>query len=295
MRQPNEIQFPEFYAAERRFVSHRGDHSCFTPTPSKHIFLKATTNDTMPSRISAPPTLQIHPEPLTSQSFAPFGTVVSNPLPKTTSSDSSPTALPPNASLANQGSAVKISPISPLSTSYAAAPSGVAARGVMSMFVCSPRPLRVGSGSDALFDVRILERHPFTSQTFIPLGLAAGDAETGFLVIVAPTIASKGTAESWSEEFVSSKEQSTPNTVGAPTNPPDLTGVRAFMARGDQAVTYAAGTWHAPMVVLGQRAVEFVVVQYANGVGDEDCQEVEFGEGLSVLIDSNDIGSRAKL
>jgi ureidoglycolate lyase len=56
---------------------------------------------------------------------------------------------------------------------------------------------------------------------------------------------------------------------------PDLDNLRAFIAKGSQAVTYGAGTWHAPMVVLGNKPVDFVVVQYANGVGLEDCQEVE--------------------
>ena len=60
---------------------------------------------------------------------------------------------------------------------------------------------------------------------------------------------------------------------------PDLGKGKAFIAHGGQAVTYGAGTWHAPMVVLGNKAVDFVVVQFANGVGVEDCQEVEFGKG----------------
>lgn len=57
---------------------------------------------------------------------------------------------------------------------------------------------------------------------------------------------------------------------------PDLRRVRAFVAHASQAVTYGAGTWHGPMVALGEAgtAIDFVVVQFANGVGLEDCQEV---------------------
>lgn len=70
---------------------------------------------------------------------------------------------------------------------------------------------------------------------------------------------------------------------------PDLENIRAFIARGDQAVTYGPGTWHAPMVVLGKKEVDFVVVQYVNGIGLEDCQEAVLegvGEnGISVCID----------
>ncbi|KAG9542426.1 hypothetical protein KCU77_g21480, partial [Aureobasidium melanogenum] len=48
---------------------------------------------------------------------------------------------------------------------------------------------------------------------------------------------------------------------------------------------------HAPMVVLGAKAIDFVVVQYANDVALEDCQEMEIrtetgSDGLNVVIDS---------
>lgn len=83
---------------------------------------------------------------------------------------------------------------------------------------------------------------------------------------------------------------------------PDLNNIQAFIARGDQAVTYNAGTWHAPMVVLGEKPIDFVVVQYANGVANDDCQEVEItasdgGEGLAVDVEGwdGDLALRAKL
>ena len=84
---------------------------------------------------------------------------------------------------------------------------------------------------------------------------------------------------------------------------PNLANIKAFIARGDQAVTYGPGTWHAPMVVLGEQAVDFVVVQYANGVPLEDCQEVELesadGEGWGVVVEDGLLASgggvRAKL
>jgi len=33
------------------------------------------------------------------------------------------------------------------------------------------------------------------------------------------------------------------------------------------------------MVAIGKTPIDFVVVQFANGVGVEDCQEVEVGKG----------------
>ena len=50
------------------------------------------------------------------------------------------------------------------------------------------------------------------------------------------------------------------------------------------------------MAVIGDRPVDFVVVQFANGVGIEDCQEVELKaakgaeEGIVVLVDSDAAG-----
>lgn len=82
-------------------------------------------------------------------------------------------------------------------------------------------------------------------------------------------------------------------------DPPDLENMQAFLARPGQAVTYAAGTWHAPMAVLGRQRVDFVVVQFMNGIGEEDCQEVQFADGVAVGIGGEvpkeGGGGRAKL
>ncbi|KAF7595827.1 hypothetical protein BBP40_004639 [Aspergillus hancockii] len=222
-----------------------------------------------------PTTLTITPEPLTEETFAPFGTAIASPLPRDLTTAPPLTTLPPHEPspvLANQSSALKYSPISPLLDNYTNASQPSSAR--MSMFSCFPRSLRSpGHGATTkLFDVRILERHPFTTQTFIPIDLSSqGDGEPWFLVIVAPTLKGQ-TAE------VEGR--------GTVRDPPDLGKLRAFVARGGQAVTYGAGTWHAPMVVVGGRRVDFVVVQFVNGVEEEDCQEVAFGEGVVVEVGS---------
>lgn len=77
---------------------------------------------------------------------------------------------------------------------------------------------------------------------------------------------------------------------------PDLKNLRAFVAFGDQAVTYGAGTWHAPMIVIGDRPIDFVVVQFANDVGIEDCQEILLKpskgapEGVVLMVDTDSAG-----
>ncbi|KAI5204798.1 ureidoglycolate hydrolase [Aureobasidium subglaciale] len=276
------------------------------------------------------PNLNLAVQPLTQDAFAEFGTVIENPANATGRS------VEPKVVKANQGSALKYIDVSHVSNFYHLAPSGNPARAVMNMFVCSPRQLQsFTSGSDTAqgraskFPVQIVERHPFTPQTFVPLGLAAGDATTVYLVIVAPTSNTTDRPlpypqhapkrqRSWTEIFSrarpspcddSSDSSSSSDSSHGPQPPkgpgePDLSRVRAFLANGSQAVTYGPGTWHAPMVVLGAKAIDFVVVQYANDVGLEDCQEMEIrtesgSEGLNVVIDSAPPGptiqQRAKL
>ncbi|KAL2831836.1 putative ureidoglycolate hydrolase [Aspergillus cavernicola] len=263
-----------------------------------------------PPTLPTPPSSTLTPEPLTRASFASFGTAIIPPLPRTQTTPPTPLSSHPKHDLvpppvaANQLSALKYSPISPLLNNYPGqCPSGVREEARMTMFSCFPRELRIvygsesesgsgngrGSGSERrVFDVGILERHPFTTQTFTPLDLSSSsekEEETYYLVIVAPTLHNQ-TATATTE---------TGSTTSI-RDPPDLSRIRAFVAGGGQAVTYGAGTWHAPMVVIGKRRVDFVVVQFVNGVAEEDCQEVCFGEGVVVdLTGGSNGGVKAKL
>ncbi|GME35218.1 Ureidoglycolate hydrolase [Neofusicoccum parvum] len=290
----------------------------------------------MPPSVPAP-SRRIPVEPLTPAAFSPFGTVIENPV-RTGSQQ-------PGGGLetvrANQGTALKYLDVTHMTNFYHTAASRKPAKAVMNMFVCSPRKLRQssGSGGHRVFDVSILERHPFTSQTFIPMGQAATDRSTQYLVIVAPTlpatagghgqkrpppypapeprrrrsirdIFSRARPSPFDNQAAppspaATKDSGQPAPVPPPKGPgmPDLSNARAFIAHGNQAVTYGAGTWHAPMCVLGADDIDFVVVQFANGVGIEDCQEVELeaagaSEGLTVPVGEGDapgIAMQAKL
>jgi len=244
----------------------------------------------MPPSISAP-ARQIKIEPLTESSFSSFGTVIQNP-----SNSQNPTTM--KSISANQGSAQKYIDISHITNFYSLSPSRNPAKPVMNMFVCSPRKLRVrkaeshlttdqlhGIKQEKVFDIEILERHPYTPQTFIPMGLSRDDMSTQYLVIVASTLPSISTSSNYPTPAAPETSAEWPKGPGMP----DLQNVRAFLADGSQGVTYGAGTWHAPMVVVGKKKVDFVVVQYANGVGNEDCQEILLekgvGEGLTVAVE----------
>lgn len=290
-------------------------------------------------------------ELLTPTAFSQFGTVIENPATSPSSKLAIPHRVPPPAHVqANQGSATKYLDVTHMSNLYSLAPSKKPAKAVMNMFVCAPRNLRANEPSESipsswgdldldeddsngnfdrqLLDVTILERHPFTTQTFIPMGLAAQDKHTQYLVIVAPTLPASASKrhigrpppyptpmaerkKSFRDIFARSRPApytttSTPpapqfsklHPSARPKGPglPDLKNLRAFVARGDQAVTYGAGTWHAPMIVIGDRPIDFVVVQFANEVGVEDCQEVVLKpgklarEGVVVMVDSDGAG-----
>jgi ureidoglycolate lyase len=211
-------------------------------------------------------------EPLCQESFSAFGTVVENPMPSLIPS-SKISNLPRNAVQANQGSAIKYQDVTHVKDLYGSAPSKEPSKAVMNMFVCAQRPLLPSQNGnlEGLFSVQILERHPFTTQTFIPLGLSPSDAHRArYLVIVAPSLPLSPADEHLPVPTYTNTSDTIPGR-----GPPDLTKVKAYIATGSQAVTYGAGTWHAPMVVVGEKAIDFIVVQFANGVAVEDCQEVE--------------------
>ncbi|KAI1142491.1 hypothetical protein F5Y05DRAFT_228272 [Hypoxylon sp. FL0543] len=250
--------------------------------------------------IPIPNPLTITAEPLTPTAFTPFGAVLANPAPERRPHNTPASALPPGhgAVSANQGTAIQYRALAPpLRNLYDQAPSRKPATPRTTMFVCGARQLLPdpdpdtrderkhgdddgsSSGSSScsrsrdetgLFPLNILERHPYTTQTFIPLNASP---KSRYLVIVAPSRPPED----------ADRHLPAPAGDGLPGRGlPDLSRLRAFVATGAQAVTYGAGTWHAPMAALGDAgdAVDFVVVQFANDVPVEDCQEVELGGPL---------------
>ncbi|KAI9851306.1 MAG: Ureidoglycolate lyase [Thelocarpon superellum] len=255
---------------------------------------------------------------LSSQSFAAFGDVITSP------SQSSESPGTPAVG-ANQGTAMKYEDVSKMQNLYGRAPSRKTARLTINTFVCSPRPVTPDANTpsesrdglvEGLLPISVLERHPFTGQTFLPLGLAPSDPHTRYLVVVAPTLPASRSEDPRPPPFPPPPprprrslrevlslarpppfpEPASPRTLSSPKpvplpllGRPDVGKARAFLADGSQAVTYRAGTWHSPMIVLGSKPIDFVVLQHVNGVAQEDCQEVEItsdetGEGLSVVV-----------
>ena len=88
----------------------------------------------------------------------------------------------------------------------------------------------------------VLERHPFSSQTFLPLKASR------YFVIVAPD-----------------------NDDGGP----DLARVRAFVSGSDQGITYRCGVWHHGMTVLDETAVMAVLMWCDGSSGDEEFSDID--------------------
>ena len=90
----------------------------------------------------------------------------------------------------------------------------------------------------------MVERHPYGSQAFIPL--------TAFPFVV---------------------------VVGPPGESVDAADLCAFVTNGSQGVNYLRGTWHMPLIALGN-GQEFLVVDRAPR--DDNCEELVFSEPLTL-------------
>lgn len=84
--------------------------------------------------------------------------------------------------------------------------------------------------------VSVIERHPLTPQTFLPLGPAS------WLVVVAPD---------------------------TPDGGPDLARAEAFLPGPGQGITFGRGIWHAPLTVLEEEAA-FAILMWRDWSPDDE-------------------------
>ena len=96
-------------------------------------------------------------------------------------------------------------------------------------------------------ECQMLERHPISSQAFVPIG------ECRFLVVVAPA---KGDS-------------------------PDAYASRAFITNGRQGINYHPGVWHHPILALGKET-DFVMMGRAED--GYDCDVVSFTGEIAISI-----------
>jgi ureidoglycolate lyase len=116
---------------------------------------------------------------------------------------------------------------------------GDSARATASLFRCR-------AFTESALEVRLLERHPGSTQMFVPMRASR------FLVVVA---------------------------LGG--DAPDLSTLAAFVVEGPQAITYAPGVWHHPMVALDAET-DFVNLLFSDGTAG-DCDERAFAEPVAEI------------
>ena len=95
--------------------------------------------------------------------------------------------------------------------------------------------------------LRLMERHPLSSQAFIPLSAVP------FLVVVAPA-----------------------------SRTLDLARLKAFRSNGRQGINYRRGTWHHPLLALDSVS-DFLIVD-RGGEGD-NCDEIDISD-RNIFVES---------
>ena len=167
----------------------------------------------------AGPIRDLRVEPLSRVAFQDFGDVIEVP--------------PDGGRTANDGTALRYDDVAALELT---ADGG---RPTLGLFRVKPVRLPL--------ECRTLERHPLSSQAFMPVG------GHRFLVLVA----------------------------AAGGDRPDASGTRAFVTDGRQGVNYRPGVWHHPVLALDVET-DFVMVGRADD--GRDCDVVPFADGACLRI-----------
>jgi len=148
--------------------------------------------------------------PLTRESFSPFGDIIGLEL--------------SGGTRANQGTATRYDRVAQLASSRPEA------RPNLAVFRSVAKTLP--------FEVRLLERHPCSSQMFVPMACQR------FLVVVCPEDA---------------------------RGEPDLARLCAFVCGPGQGVNYRPGLWHHPIIALDGPA-DLLMLAWEDGTA-LDCEE----------------------
>lgn len=160
--------------------------------------------------------------PLTPEAFAPFGHVVQ----AFGDVNAAPRGI--KVTSANQSTATKFHSLAPVLSCY---PDPLSQKANTALSVYRGRPLDFDIQKDQDenrkgWEVKILERHPYTNQAFIPMGIGCGKDLKGEDALDRPGVAYL---------LVVAK-----NGVD---DKPDLSTLRAFVAGAGQAIVYNVGIW----------------------------------------------------
>ena len=116
---------------------------------------------------------------------------------------------------------------------------------------CSLSVAHIGETSKFQLTATEMERHQFSSQSFIPIDVSR------YLIAVARSL---------------------------PTGRPDTRQARAFVVPGDIGITYGADVWHHPIAVL-DRPRRFAILMWKDG-SDQDEEFVKLEQPFGIAIPS---------
>jgi ureidoglycolate lyase len=165
----------------------------------------------------------IQARPIDAASFAPYGQLLDEPS---------------NGTRDDYVGRLEAAPLEARGSN--AAPSGLKANLAVIRAMPKPMPLRLEA----------MERHPYSSQAFMPLGAAR------YLVLVCP---------------------------GRPDGAPDLDRLSAFTCRSDQAINYNRGTWHHGMTTLDAPGT-FAMFMWDEG-SERDTEWSRVAEPIQIVVE----------
>lgn len=162
----------------------------------------------------------------------------------------------------NQGTAVKLMDLAEIKNLY---PPAETSTTNVHIYVSSPTTLK----QNALpFDVKVLERHRYTTQMFLPMAPGGpgpnNDGSEGYLVIVALNGSGR-----W--KFCSPSDDR-----------PDLSTLKGYWASPSQGISYHPGVWHHPLIAMGTSPTIFAcVVNECSSNSPLDLDEVYYDATLA--------------
>ncbi|CAG8433581.1 10901_t:CDS:10 [Diversispora eburnea] len=190
-----------------------------------------------------PPVNCVIAQPLTYESYAPYGHII-QAFQEPQSISQFVTTVTHNICVtpANQGTARKYNHIAPVINIRQNDINNKDSQFIpkatpnLSLYRCLPvkKPVKID----------LLERHLYSSQAFIPM--CGG---TNYLIVVC---------------------------LSDHDGKPDLKTLKSFLCSSSQGINYYPGVWHHPMIALDE-TTNFVCLTHESGVPNQDCEEIEIG------------------
>ncbi|KAL8280170.1 hypothetical protein RQP46_007500 [Phenoliferia psychrophenolica] len=227
-------------------------YSALTPLPSPEpTSASSSSTSAAPNGNLFSPSSALVPKvpavPLTPDAFSAYGSVIQS-YPDHRSARKDVVVKP-----VNFGTAFKFNHLAPVTFLPPPSDPNVKAEVNFCVFRCDQQNGVVGKNGKEQWEVKVLERHEFSSQAFVPMGGGGGR----YLVLVA--------------------------APGADSKP-DLSTLRAFIATNAQGISYHPNIWHHPIIAL-DATTDFACVVNETGVGAIDCEIVEFGKTVALVVE----------